>query len=75
MEHNLNLDAAQQKKVGALLEEAGGKIKEVRRQTQPQVSEILEDYRGKIRQELNPDQQKKFDDMMTNYNAHRQQFQ
>jgi len=73
--HNLKLDAGQQTKVGALVEEAGGKIKEVRHQFQPQVASILDDYRAKIREGLNADQQKKFDDLVAKNKARFQQFQ
>jgi len=71
----LDLNADQQAKLKSLLDESRDKIKDARREIQPQVVQIISEYKGKIRDILTPDQQKKFDDIVAANKGRLQQFQ
>lgn len=58
---NLDLSAEQEQAIGAILKDARGKIMEIRRETRPRVREIILDARTRIRAQLTPEQQAKFD--------------
>lgn len=61
---NLDLDPAQQAKVREIVTDAGTRIKEERRKIQPEIIGITIDCGSRIRETLNPEQQKKYDAMV-----------
>jgi Spy/CpxP family protein refolding chaperone len=58
----LNLSDAQAQQVGQIFDETSQKIKELQRQIDPQFRAIHQETRTRIRQILNSDQAKKFDE-------------
>ena len=60
----LDLSADQVEKIGAIFDETSQKVRDLQKQTEPQFQALHLETRGRIRQVLNPDQVKKFDEMM-----------
>jgi Spy/CpxP family protein refolding chaperone len=58
----LNLSEAQTQQVGKIFDETGQKMKELQGQIDPQFRAIHQETRARIRQILNPEQAKKFDE-------------
>jgi len=64
LKRNLNLSKDQAQQVGRIFDEASQKVREVQKQVDPQFEAIHQETRARIRQLLNPDQAKKFDDLI-----------
>jgi Spy/CpxP family protein refolding chaperone len=64
LKRDLNLSDAQVQQVGQIFDDASEKVKDLQKQINPQFEAIHQDTRARIRQVLNPDQAKKFDDMV-----------
>jgi Spy/CpxP family protein refolding chaperone len=60
----LNLSDAQAQQIGQIFDESSQKVSELQKQLDPQVQAIHLETRARIRQVLNPDQQKKFDEFV-----------
>jgi Spy/CpxP family protein refolding chaperone len=60
----LNLSDAQTQQLGRIFDESSQKARDLQKQTDPQFRAIHLETRARIRQILNPDQQKKFDDFV-----------
>lgn len=58
---NLDLSAEQERAIAAILSDARGRIMELRRETRPRVRQVILDARTRIRAQLTPEQQAKFD--------------
>ena len=58
----LNLSDAQTQQVGQIFDESAQKAKDLQKQIDPQFQSLHQETRARIRQILNPDQVKKFDD-------------
>ena len=69
LSQKLDLDPAQRAKLKTIVTESHDQIKSVRRQIAPQIKDILSDSGKKIRGILNPDQEKKFDDVIAKNRA------
>jgi len=65
----LSLDAAQKEKLKTIVAETRTEIQEERKQIAPQVKATLGESAKKIRAMLNPDQEKKFDDVIAKFKA------
>jgi Spy/CpxP family protein refolding chaperone len=61
LKRELNLSDDQAQQVGKIFEESSQKARDLQRQLDPQFQAIHMETRARIRQILNPDQQKKFD--------------
>jgi Spy/CpxP family protein refolding chaperone len=64
LKRDLNLSDAQAQQVGQIFDDASGKVRDLQKQMDPQFEAIHQETRARIRQVLNPDQAKKFDDMV-----------
>ncbi len=64
LKKNLNLSDAQVQQVGQIFDEASQKVKDLQKQIDPQFQAIHLETRARIRQILNPDQAKKFDEFV-----------
>jgi Spy/CpxP family protein refolding chaperone len=64
LKKNLNLSDAQVQQVGQIFDESSQKVKDLQKQIDPQFQAIHLETRARIRQILNPDQQKKFDEFV-----------
>ena len=60
----LNLSDAQIQQVGQIFDEAAQKMADLQKQLDPQSQAIHMETRARIRQILNPDQAKKFDELV-----------
>ena len=60
----LDLSADQVEKIGAIFDETSQKVRDLQKQMEPQFQALHLETRGRIRQLLNPDQVKKFDELM-----------
>jgi hypothetical protein len=60
----LNLSDPQTQQVGQILDESSQKMRDLQKQIDPQFQAIHQETRARIRQILNPDQQKKFDEFV-----------
>jgi len=60
----LNLSDTQTQQVGQILDESSQKMRDLQKQIDPQFQVIHMETRARIRQILNPDQQKKFDEFV-----------
>jgi Spy/CpxP family protein refolding chaperone len=60
----LNLSDAQAQQIAQIFDESAQKVSDLQKQLDPQAQAIHMDTRARIRQVLNPDQQKKFDDFV-----------
>ncbi len=58
----LNLSDAQTQQVGQIFDESSQKMRDLQKQIDPQFQAIHQETRARIRQILNPDQVKKFDE-------------
>jgi hypothetical protein len=63
LKHDLKLDDSQKELLQHIIADTRIKLREIRQQTQPQVQETLAEAEHKVRAILNPDQQKKFDEI------------
>ena len=64
LKKDLNLSEAQTQQVGQIFDEASQKVKDLQRQIDPQFQAIHQETRTRIRQILDPDQAKKFDELV-----------
>ena len=60
----LGLSAAQVQQIGQILDDGAQKIKDIQKQIDPQIQAIHAENRDRIRKVLNPDQVKKFDELV-----------
>jgi len=60
----LDLTDAQAQDLRRILDDSGQKMRDLQKQIDPQFQSIRMETRGHIRQFLNPEQQKKFDDFV-----------
>jgi Spy/CpxP family protein refolding chaperone len=60
----LNLSDAQTQQVGQIFDESSQKMRDLQKQIDPQFQAIHQETRVRIRQILNPDQAKKFDEFI-----------
>lgn len=65
LKDELHLDDSQKELLQHIIAETRIRLREVRQQTQPQVEETLDEAERKVRAILNPEQQKKFDEVVT----------
>jgi Spy/CpxP family protein refolding chaperone len=61
---NLSLSPEQKQAIAAITEDARNQLVAIRKETQPRVRQIIQDARNKIRAQLNPDQQARFDQLV-----------
>jgi len=74
LKRDLNLSDAQAQQVGQIFDDSSAKVRDLQKQMEPQFEVIHQETRARIRQVLNPDQAKKFDDMVRAIDArHRRQ--
>ena len=64
LKKELNLSDAQTQQVGQIFDEASQKMRDLQKQIDPQFQAIHLETRARIRQILNPDQAKKFDEFV-----------
>ena len=64
LKKELNLSDAQIQQVGQILDESSQKMTDLQKQVDPQFQAIHMETRARIRQILNPDQAKKFDELV-----------
>jgi Spy/CpxP family protein refolding chaperone len=64
LKKELNLSDAQTQQVGRIFDESSQKVKDLQKQIDPQFHAIHLGTRARIRQILNPDQAKKFDEFV-----------
>jgi Spy/CpxP family protein refolding chaperone len=64
LKKDLNLSDAQTQQVSQILDEASQKMRDLQKQIDPQFQAIHQETRARIRQILNPDQAKKFDEFI-----------
>jgi Spy/CpxP family protein refolding chaperone len=64
LKKDLNLSDAQTQQVGQIFDESSQKVRDLQKQIDPQFQAIHLETRARIRQILNPDQQKKFDEFV-----------
>jgi len=67
----LNLSDAQAQQVGQIFDEFTQKTRDLQKQVDPQFQAIHLETRGRIRQILDPDQQKKFDEFVRSIDERR----
>ncbi len=60
----LNLSDAQAQQIGRIFDESAQKVSDLQKQLDPQMQAIHMETRARIRQVLDPDQQRKFDDFV-----------
>ena len=60
----LGLSADQVQQISGIFEDTSQKVRDLQKQTEPQFQALHQETRGRIREILNPDQAKKFDEMM-----------
>ena len=65
LKDELKLDDSQKELLQHIVAETRIKLREIRQQTQPQVGDTLNEAEQKVRAILNPNQQKKFDEIVT----------
>lgn len=64
LSRDLDLDASQRERVGAIVRRTAEEVRDVRETCRPRVDEILEKGRAEIRAGLRPDQQARFDEIV-----------
>jgi len=64
LKKNLNLTDAEVEQVGKIFDESSQKVKDLQKQIDPQFEAIHQETRVQIRQILDPEQAKKFDELM-----------
>jgi Spy/CpxP family protein refolding chaperone len=64
LKKDLNLTDDQAQQVGRIFDEASQKVRDLQKQIDPQFEAIHQETRARIRQVLNPDQAKKFDELV-----------
>jgi hypothetical protein len=64
LDRRLRLDAQQREQVRQILTDTQGRLKDLRKEFQPQLVDILQETRKKISAVLTPEQQKRFDDYL-----------
>jgi Spy/CpxP family protein refolding chaperone len=69
LKKDLNLSDAQAQQVGQIFDEASKKVRDLQEQIDPQFQAIHLETRAHIRQILNPDQAKKFDEFVRQIDA------
>jgi Spy/CpxP family protein refolding chaperone len=62
LEKSLSLSSGQRQAIDKIIEETRNELIQVRRETRPRVRQIMLDARARIRAQLNPEQQRRFDD-------------
>lgn len=72
MREDLNLSDEQAKNMHQLLDETAGEFRALRSELRPKYEELRVKTRGRMRSLLSPEQQKKFDTLMSEIDARRQ---
>jgi Spy/CpxP family protein refolding chaperone len=62
--NELDLSADQVQQISKIFDDSSQKVRDIQKQTEPQLQTLHLETRGRIRQILNPDQAKKFDELM-----------
>ena len=57
----LSLSAEQEKAIAGIIQEARDQLGEIRKETRPRVRQVIMNARDRIRAQLNPEQQARFD--------------
>lgn len=73
LKRNLNLDDSQAQQVGQIVHQTGEKIRDLQRQTEPQIDVIRAEGRDQIRKVLRSDQLTKFDQLVQRIDARRRE--
>lgn len=71
MTRDLSLNDNQVQQVRAIMEETGGKIRELRKQHRPEYDAVRTESHGRIRKELTPEQAVKFEEMVKKFEERR----
>jgi len=71
MSRDVALTDAQQVEIKSILQESHSRIHEIKTQTDPHIRAIIDDSFRRIREKLNDDQKKKFDDFRERLKKHR----
>jgi len=71
MSRDVALTDAQQVEIKNILQESHSRIHEIKTQTDPHIRAIIDDSFRRIREKLNDDQKKKFDDFHERLKKHR----
>ena len=61
---NLSLSAEQTQAIAGIIEDARVQLVEIRQETRPRVRQVLLSARERIRAQLNPEQQRRFDQLV-----------
>lgn len=64
LKRELNLSDAQAEQVGRIFDDAAEKMRDLQKQVDPQFQALHQETRARIREILNPDQAKKFDEFV-----------
>ena len=70
--NDLDLNAEQSKEMQKVLDETAGEFRTLRGELRPRYEELRRKARGRMRGILTPDQQQKFDTLMTEIDARRE---
>ena len=70
--NDLNLNAEQSKEMQKVLDETAGEFRTLRSELRPRYGELRLKARGRMRAILIPEQQQKFDTLMAEFDARRQ---
>ena len=71
LKKDLNLSDAQTQQVGRIFDDSMQKMQDLQKQLDPQFQALHQETRARIRQILNPDQAKKFDELVRSIDERR----
>jgi Spy/CpxP family protein refolding chaperone len=71
LKKELNLSDAQAQQVGQIFDESSQKVRDLQKQIDPQFQALHQETRARIRQILNPEQAKKFDEFVRSIDERR----
>ena len=71
MTRDLNLNDNQVQQIRSIMEETGGKVRELRKQHRPEYDAIRSDSHDRIRKVLTPEQATRFDEMVKKFEERR----
>jgi len=71
LKKDLNLSDAQTQQVGRIFDDSMQKMQDLQKQVDPQFQALHQETRARIRQILNPDQAKKFDELVRSIDERR----
>jgi Spy/CpxP family protein refolding chaperone len=75
LKKELNLSATQVQQLSQIFDDGAQKIKEIQKQMDPQLQALRQENRNRIREILNPDQVKKFDELVRQIDERRRRRQ